>query len=142
MRIQQAELEFQLGREELNLLSLLEEARGLQTLLEEADSAKAKGDSTSLFRSVFLRPPPPVRRCRARLTAPLPPSRSCVSGAGHVTLHAVALDYDAKSPRFGAGPRDSAQGLFVDWAAADCGMVKGDRYSDVKFPTSLTGGRS
>ncbi|XP_073983976.1 PDZ domain-containing protein sprite [Rhodnius prolixus] len=35
VRIQQAELEYQLGREELNLLSLLEETRNLQSCLEE-----------------------------------------------------------------------------------------------------------
>ncbi|KAK9503831.1 hypothetical protein O3M35_010305 [Rhynocoris fuscipes] len=35
IRIQQAELEYQLGREELNLLSLLEESRNLQLCLEE-----------------------------------------------------------------------------------------------------------
>ncbi|XP_014246363.1 uncharacterized protein LOC106664851 [Cimex lectularius] len=35
VRIQQAELEYQLGREELNLLSILEEIRNLQACLEE-----------------------------------------------------------------------------------------------------------
>ncbi|XP_014283757.1 uncharacterized protein sprt isoform X2 [Halyomorpha halys] len=35
VRIQQAELEYQLGREELNLLSIMEESRNLQVLLEE-----------------------------------------------------------------------------------------------------------
>lgn len=35
VRIQQAELEYQLGREELNLLSILEESRNLQAALED-----------------------------------------------------------------------------------------------------------
>ncbi|KAL1132805.1 hypothetical protein AAG570_010757, partial [Ranatra chinensis] len=37
VRIQQAELEYQLGREELNLLSLLEESRNLHTFLEDTN---------------------------------------------------------------------------------------------------------
>lgn len=48
MRIQQAELEYQLGREELNLLTLLEETRALQLCLEEAN--KINCDSHTLYR--------------------------------------------------------------------------------------------
>lgn len=52
MRIQQAELEYQLGREELNLLTLLEETRALQLCLEEAN--KNNCDSHTLYRYVIL----------------------------------------------------------------------------------------
>jgi sulfur dioxygenase len=52
---------------------------------------------------------------------------SCVRGSNHVTLHALELNYDPKSPRFGAGPREDAPGLYVEWAIEDSGMVKGDR---------------
>jgi hypothetical protein len=37
IRIKQAELEYQLGREELNLLSLLEESRNLQAFLDQSN---------------------------------------------------------------------------------------------------------
>ncbi|XP_049762948.1 uncharacterized protein LOC126090494 [Schistocerca cancellata] len=115
-RIQQAELEFQLGREELNLLSLLEEARALQTSLEEIDSARNSPENASLF--------------------------SCVSGADRVTLHAISVDYDVKSPRFGASTRDSAPGLYVEWAAADCGIIKGDRLLEVNGKLVMSGSKS
>lgn len=44
-----------------------------------------------------------------------------------MTLHAVEVSADPKSPRFGAGPRDDAIGLYVDWAVEDSGLCKGDR---------------
>lgn len=51
-----------------------------------------------------------------------------MSGSKHVTLHALELNYDPKSPRFGAGTSEDAPGLYVEWATEDSGMVKGDRY--------------
>lgn len=45
VRIRQAELEYALGREELQLLSIVEEARALQARLE-----KSKVEPQSLFR--------------------------------------------------------------------------------------------
>lgn len=53
---------------------------------------------------------------------------SCVRGSNQVILHALELNYDPKSPRFGAGPSEDAPGLYVEWATEDSGMVKGDRY--------------
>lgn len=50
VRIQQAEIEYQLGREELNLLTLLEESRNLQACLDEADQNKSKNDSGTIYR--------------------------------------------------------------------------------------------
>ena len=50
MRIQQAELEYQLGREELNLLSLLEETRNVAALLEEAERARSSQAANTLYR--------------------------------------------------------------------------------------------
>ncbi|XP_063225393.1 uncharacterized protein LOC134532660 isoform X2 [Bacillus rossius redtenbacheri] len=105
VRIQQAELEYQLGREELNLLTLLEESRGLQLCLEDADSSRARADHATVY--------------------------SCVRGAHLASLHAVELSCDPRSPRFGAGPRDDAPGLFVEWAAEDSGLLKGDRVLEV-----------
>lgn len=51
MRIQQAELEYQLGREELNLLTLLEETRALQLCLDESN--KNSLESHTLYRYHF-----------------------------------------------------------------------------------------
>jgi hypothetical protein len=50
VRIQQAELEYQLGREELNLLTLLEESRNLQLCLEDAEQNRAKNDASTIYR--------------------------------------------------------------------------------------------
>lgn len=48
VRIQQAELEYQLGREELNLLTLLEESRTLQFCIDESN--KMTSESHTLYR--------------------------------------------------------------------------------------------
>lgn len=53
---------------------------------------------------------------------------SCISGSTQVTIHAVEVSADPKSPRFGAGPREDTPGLYVDWAIEDSGLCKGDRY--------------
>lgn len=53
VRIQQAELEYQLGREELNLLTLLEETRTLQACLDESN--KNSNDGHTLYRYVDYR---------------------------------------------------------------------------------------
>lgn len=51
VRIQQAELEYQLGREELNLLTLLEETRALQICLDESN--KNSNDGHTLYRYLY-----------------------------------------------------------------------------------------
>ncbi|GJQ85914.1 hypothetical protein Trydic_g12721 [Trypoxylus dichotomus] len=99
VRIQQAELEYQLGREELNLLTLLEETRALQLCLEEAN--KNPSETQTFY--------------------------SCVNGNDLVSLHAIDIVYDQKSPRFGAGQKDSTPGLWIDWALDDTKICKGDR---------------
>nr|CAD7449188.1 unnamed protein product [Timema bartmani] len=73
VRIQQAELEYQLGREELNLLTLLEESRNLQLCLEDAEQSRARADQATIY--------------------------NCVKGCMNASLHAVELDYDPKSPQ-------------------------------------------
>ncbi|XP_052133097.1 uncharacterized protein LOC113211833, partial [Frankliniella occidentalis] len=105
VRIQQAELEYQLGREELNLLSLLEETRNVAALLEEAERARSSQAANTLY--------------------------SCVGPAGRAGLVSVQVQYDPKSPQFGAGPRDDAPGLYVHWATDTSGMAKGDRVLEV-----------
>ncbi|KAI4460518.1 hypothetical protein MML48_5g00014585 [Holotrichia oblita] len=110
VRIQQAELEYQLGREELNLLTLLEETRALQLCLEESN--KSTSDTQTFY--------------------------SCVTGNDLVSLHAVEIVYDPKSPRFGAGQKDSNPGLWIDWALDDTGICKGDRLIEVNGKIVLT----
>ncbi|KAJ8917728.1 hypothetical protein NQ315_005177 [Exocentrus adspersus] len=110
IRIQQAELEYQLGREELNLLTLLEETRALQLCIEESN--KNSSESYTLY--------------------------SCVEGGEYVILRAIELNYDPKSPKFGAGQKDSAPGLWVEWALEETGLCKGDRLIEVNGKIVLT----
>lgn len=49
VRIQQAELEYRLGREELELLTLREESRALQAALELAETQEKQKNDT-IFR--------------------------------------------------------------------------------------------
>lgn len=44
-----------------------------------------------------------------------------------ISLHAIQVTYDPKSPRFGAGQKNSNSGLWIDWALEDTGIYKGDR---------------
>ncbi|XP_067208146.1 uncharacterized protein sprt isoform X3 [Linepithema humile] len=115
VRIQQAELEYRLGREELELLTLHEESRALQTAVELAETQEKQKNDT-----IF----------------------SCISGSTQVTIHAVEVSADPKSPRFGAGPRDDATGLYVDWAVEDSGLCKGDRILEVNGKLVVGAGRS
>ncbi|KAK3912227.1 Unconventional myosin-XVIIIa [Frankliniella fusca] len=115
VRIQQAELEYQLGREELNLLSLLEETRNVAALLEEAERARSSQAANTLY--------------------------SCVGSAGRAALVSVQVQYDPKSPQFGAGPRDDAPGLYVHWATDTSGMAKGDRVLEVNGKLVLSKSR-
>jgi hypothetical protein len=47
------------------------------------------------------------------------------------------VQYDPKSPQFGAGPRDDAPGLYVHWATDTSGMAKGDRYEALSHDIEL-----
>ncbi|KAM3961789.1 PDZ domain-containing protein sprite [Aphomia sociella] len=51
-RIQQAELQYKLGREELELLTLGEQARALAQLIEQADAAAKRNDRITLHSTV------------------------------------------------------------------------------------------
>ncbi|XP_048522479.1 uncharacterized protein LOC109535241 isoform X2 [Dendroctonus ponderosae] len=113
VRIQQAELEYQLGREELNLLTLLEETRTLQLCIEESNRSCA--ENNTLF--------------------------SCMDGSDMVILRAITLDYDQKSPKFVAGQRDNIPGLWIDWALEETGLTKGDRLIEVNGKMVLTKSR-
>ncbi|XP_068897857.1 uncharacterized protein sprt isoform X3 [Tenebrio molitor] len=113
VRIQQAELEYQLGREELNLLTLLEETRALQLCLDESN--KNSSESHTLY--------------------------SCVNGSVRVVLLGLEVDHDPKSPKFGASQKDSLAGLWIDWALEETGLCKGDRLVEVNGKIVLTKNR-
>lgn len=49
-RIQQAELEYQLGREELNLLSLMEETNKHKCRLEEIELHTVQNENNTLYK--------------------------------------------------------------------------------------------
>ncbi|XP_063973612.1 uncharacterized protein Sprt isoform X2 [Diachasmimorpha longicaudata] len=115
VRIQQAELEYRLGREELELLTLREESRALQSALELAETQEKQKNDT-----VF----------------------SCITRGAQMTIHAVEVSADPKSPRFGAGPRDETAGLYVDWAIEDSGLCKGDRILEVNGKLVVGSSRS
>ncbi|XP_028158290.1 uncharacterized protein LOC114351321 isoform X2 [Ostrinia furnacalis] len=51
-RIQQAELQYKLGREELELLTLGEQARALAQLIDHADAAAKRNDTPTLYSTV------------------------------------------------------------------------------------------
>lgn len=42
-------------------------------------------------------------------------------------LLGVEVEYDLKSPKFGASQKDSVPGLWIDWALEETGLCKGDR---------------
>jgi hypothetical protein len=62
-RIQQAELQYKLGREELELLSLGEQARALAQLIEQADAAARAHHRATLYRLVILKYDPTLLIC-------------------------------------------------------------------------------
>ncbi|XP_057322125.1 uncharacterized protein LOC130665664 isoform X2 [Microplitis mediator] len=115
-RIQQAELEYRLGREELELLSVMEEMRTLQAALELADTQE-KQKNDSIFSCIN----------EARGTRSM-----------NLSVYAIEVSADPKSPRFGAGPRDNAPGLYVDWAVEDSGLQKEDRLLEVNGKLVVT----
>ncbi|KAG8036056.1 hypothetical protein G9C98_004635 [Cotesia typhae] len=115
-RIQQAELEYRLGREELELLSVMEEMRTLQAALEFAETQE-KQKNDSIFSCIN----------EARGTKSM-----------NLSVFAIEVSADPKSPRFGAGSRDNAPGLYVDWAVEDSGLQKEDRLLEVNGKLVVT----
>ncbi|KAI5694987.1 hypothetical protein M8J76_006428 [Diaphorina citri] len=114
IRIQHAELEYQLGKEELNLLNILEEFRNLQNSLENNfnKSDSYFHESLSIYNYI-------VQHC---------------ASADTLTLHAVQIPYDSKCPKFGLSYRDENHGLFVEWTSEEgggSGLCKGDRILEI-----------
>lgn len=101
MRIRQAELEYALGREELQLLSLVEEIRALQSRLEKSTTQKGSNNPNTLF--------------------------NMISTGTNLTLHAI----QTIAGRFSIVPRNDASGLYVEWTIDGEGLFKGDRIIEV-----------
>ncbi|XP_003241879.1 uncharacterized protein LOC100575278 [Acyrthosiphon pisum] len=113
-RIQQAELEYQLGREELNLLSLMEETNKHKCRLEEIEQHNEQNENNTLYNYLVSNP------------------------GAVISLQAVELEYDPKSPKFGVGSRKDKPGLFIDWTVNDLGFSKGDRLLEVNGKVVLS----
>lgn len=50
-----------------------------------------------------------------------------MQGNENILLQAIDVEYDSKSPKFGAAQRDSMPGLYIDWALEDTHLRKDDR---------------
>ncbi|KAL1450640.1 hypothetical protein WDU94_002979 [Cyamophila willieti] len=117
IRIQHAELEYQLGKEELNLLNILEEFRNLQNSIENNNNNKSGfggyfHESLSIYNYI-------IKHCTA---------------SDSLTLHAVQIPYDSKCPKFGLSYRDENNGLYVEWTSEEgggLGLCKGDRILEI-----------
>ncbi|OXA38475.1 hypothetical protein Fcan01_26771 [Folsomia candida] len=98
-RIEQAELEYELEREELNLMNLAEERRNLHTILDDNDTAQKRGEN-SLFTSLPLN--------------------------GTVSLHSFEIVLDAGSGAdtsgFTVGKREDRAGTYIN---GTCVISKG-----------------
>lgn len=101
VRIRQAELEYALGREELQLLSLVEEIRALQSRLERSHKSDSAISQNTLFNTI--------------------------QSGSNLSLHAV----EATVGRFGATAKHDALGLYVEWALDGEGLFRGDRIIEV-----------
>ncbi|VVC24273.1 Hypothetical protein CINCED_3A015174 [Cinara cedri] len=113
-RIQQAELEYQLGREELNLLSLMEETNKHKCRLEEMEQHTEQNENNTLYNYLVSNP------------------------GAVISLQAVEFEYDPKSPKFGIGSKKDKPGLFIDWTVDDSGFSKGDRLLEVNGKVVLS----
>lgn len=97
VRIRQAELEYALGREELQLLSLAEEIRGIQSRIDASLKTHNERAQTSLYFQIH--------------------------NGVNMTLCAI----NANVGRFGISREDNGNGIYVDWAFDDEPLFRGDR---------------
>ncbi|XP_046390465.1 uncharacterized protein LOC124159023 [Ischnura elegans] len=125
VRIQQAELEFSLGREELELLTLLEQIRNLQAAIEESEEILLATNSNALRQQL----------------RDMPGSNSlywCLkeSGNGRWEIKAVEVNVDLRRPSFSIVTKrrsgdGNKSGLFIEWASSACPLSHGDRIIEV-----------
>ncbi|KAI5634476.1 hypothetical protein NE865_12809 [Phthorimaea operculella] len=96
-RIQQAELQYKLGREELELLSLGEQARALAQLIEQADAAAKRADTPTLYST--------VRDCGGNATLVVAEAREGSWGAGVRNGVGATVEWPGDHPALRAGDR-------------------------------------
>lgn len=97
IRIRQAELEYALGREELHLLSLVEEIRALQSRLDKSLKTDIGRKHTSLYFQLH--------------------------NGLNLSLYAI----HANLGRFGILFEDNGNGIYVDWVVDGEPLFRGDR---------------
>lgn len=97
VRIRQAELEYALGREELQLLSLVEEIRALQSRLEKSIRTTNGNTANSLF--------------------------NLLQSGANLSLHAIQVTVG----RFAVSMKPDAPGLYVEWGLDGEQLFRGDR---------------
>ncbi|ODN04969.1 hypothetical protein Ocin01_01709, partial [Orchesella cincta] len=114
VRIQQAELEYELEREELNLMNLQEERRNLHTILDDNDAFQKRTEN-SLFAALPLNT--------------------------HVAIHSFEVVFDPQDPSFTVGKREDKTGTYVTWTRDDMKTLKrGDRIIEINGTTVVSKG--
>ncbi|XP_071545713.1 uncharacterized protein sprt isoform X1 [Panulirus ornatus] len=113
VRIRAAELEYELEREELNILNLKEESSVLSARLQDnssCTSASAPGSQPSLYALLA--------------------SAGGAAALGGATLMSVGIPHTPGNPPFHVTPRPPL-GCVIDWATDDTKLKKGDRLLEV-----------
>lgn len=110
VRIRAAELEYELEREELNILNLKEEANVLTTRLQENTPSPACNGSPGTNASLHT----------------LLSSAGGGAALGGASLLSLAVPHTPGNPPFHVTPRPPL-GCVIDWATDDTRLKKGDR---------------
>ncbi|KAF0292903.1 hypothetical protein FJT64_009185 [Amphibalanus amphitrite] len=105
--IRQAELEYELEREELHILDLQAEQMTLRAKMEDAEGRGGGGGG-------------PAAADRLSLT-------SCLPTSAETSLHLVTLQWEPRSPSFTVSTHLSGRGVLIEWAMDSTGLRKGDR---------------
>ncbi|CAL4235188.1 unnamed protein product, partial [Meganyctiphanes norvegica] len=116
VRIRAAEMEYELEREELNVLNLREESNILTTRLQESSNSSG-------FSSLHS------NGAETCFHALLSSSNSATALAGAI-LVAVVVNHTPGNPPFHVTPRPPL-GCVIDWATDDTRLRKGDRLVEV-----------
>ncbi|KAK4320373.1 hypothetical protein Pmani_008762 [Petrolisthes manimaculis] len=116
VRIRAAELEYELEREELNILNLKEESTLLTTRLQDSSNSSSNSSSSAS---------PPTASLHTLLS-----STGGSAALGGASLISLVLAHTPGNPPFHVTPRPPL-GCVIDWAADDTKMKKGDRLVEV-----------
>lgn len=114
VRIRAAELEYELEREELNILNLKEEANVLNTRLQENTPSPAANGTPGKNSSLH-----------SLLT-----SAGGAAALGGASLLSLSVPHTPGNPPFHVTPRPPL-GCVIDWATDDTRLKKGDRLVEV-----------